>query len=226
MTSRLFVFLILCGACSSATNSGSPPPNDSQDASADAPIACPPAPLDEWTPPQYHPSDGAQPTACTAAMISDFYSSCLADTATQATCNQNWGTSEDAAHQTCQTCLVTDSLQPAWGPLVNFGTTVSLNVGGCIELLDPSQHGCAMSVQAADECEHQVCDMACPVADAASFTNYQQCVHAAVSGVCASYAQPAQCQNVEDAGPAAACVTGATFQDLFASVAKAFCGGT
>jgi len=219
--------LLLCApalGCGSH-GGGAAPDAGVTDAGVDAPLACPPAPLDEWTPPDYHQPDMAQPMACTAAMIGDFYSSCLSPVATQATCSQNWGSSEDAAHQTCQSCLVTDSQQPTWGALVNFGPTVSLNVGGCIQLLDPSQMGCAQAVQQADACEHQACDVKCPVSDSASFADYQQCIDAAANGECGTYGTAAQCQNGEDAGPAAACVTGTTFQDLFTSVARAFCGG-
>jgi hypothetical protein len=190
----------------------------------DGPLACPPAALGSWMPPAYHHAATAQPMACTAAMVADFYASCLAASSTQSSCSQSWGTSEDAAHQACQTCLLTDSQQPAWGPLVNYGTTVSLNVAGCIELLDPSQLACATSVQQADQCEHHACDMSCPVVDPPSFEHYTQCVDAAAAGECATYAMPAQCRNVES-GPAAACNAGMSFQDAFTALAKAFCGG-
>jgi hypothetical protein len=107
------------------------------------------------------------------------------------------------------------------GPVVNYGTTVSVNVAGCIELLDPTNLACATSVQQADECEHQACDTPCPALGA-----FESCVTAVDKGACAPYVQAATCQGGEaDGGAARACVAGATFGDLFAAAARAFCGG-
>jgi hypothetical protein len=196
------------------------------DAAADAPPACPPVPLDEWAAPAYRPAQPRQPLACSAIMIQDFYASCLGPDATNEGCNQTWGAGEDSAHQTCQSCLVTQSSATAWGPLVNYGTTVSVNVAGCIELLDPSQGSCAASVQAADVCQHAACDGACPVdpADPTSFGKWQSCVAATAQGECNQFLVSAACAGSEDAGPAAACVDGKTFADDFLAIATVFCG--
>jgi hypothetical protein len=196
------------------------------DGGADAALACPPAPLDEWAAPGYRHGQARQPLACSASLIQDFYASCLGPDATNDGCNQSWGAGEDAAHQTCQNCLVTPSAATAWGPLVNYGSTVSVNVAGCIELLDPSQASCASSVQAADVCQHQACDMACPVdpADPTSFGKWQACVAATAQGECNAYLAPAACAASEDGGPAAACVDGKTFADDFLAIATVFCG--
>nr|UXE44429.1 hypothetical protein Hi04_10k_c2441A_00002 [uncultured bacterium] len=100
------------------------------DGGADAPLACPPAPLDEWVAPGYRHAQARQPLACGATLIQDFYASCLGPDATNDGCNQSWGAGEDLAHQTCQNCLVTASAATAWGPLVNYGMTVGSVVTG------------------------------------------------------------------------------------------------
>jgi hypothetical protein len=113
-----------------------------------------------------------------------------------------------------------------WGALVQFGTTVSLNVAGCIELLDPGALACATSVQQADDCEHKACDATCPpVTDEASFGNWQACVSASVSGVCATYTAAARCAQGElDAGAAARCISAPTFAEQFSAIGQVFCG--
>jgi hypothetical protein len=188
---------------------------------------CQPATLDEWMPAAYHHAQPAQAAACTSALVADFYASCLGPTASGSACDQNWGCGddggciEDVAHATCQRCLVTPSTNPTWGPIVDYGATVSVNVAGCIELLDPANTACATSVQQADECEHEACDTACP-----ALADFDSCVAVADEGPCATYAQGSACQAMEaDGGPASACVAGATFGELFAAAAKVFCGG-
>jgi hypothetical protein len=194
---------------------------------SDAPLACPPSPLDEWSPPAYRHAQARQPSACSALLIADFYQSCLGPSASDQGCNQTWGVGQDQVHQICQSCLVTPSSAMLWGPLVNYGTTVSINVAGCVELLDPSRTACATEVQAADVCQHQACDGACPVSatDPASFATWQACVAATAQGECNGYLVSAACVGVEDAGPAAACVSGQSFQDDFLATAAVFCGG-
>jgi hypothetical protein len=190
-------------------------------------LACPPASLGSWKASPYHHASAAQPAACTTALIADFYASCLGPSASTTACNPTWGTGEDTAHQTCQGCLVTPESAATWGALVSFGSTVSLNVAGCIELLDPGAPGvtCATFVQQADECEHRACDATCPVTDDASFANWRACVSAAGTSVCAAYAGPAGCaQSQHDAGPALRCVNGATFEEQYAAIAAVFCG--
>ncbi len=227
------------GACSSGSAGHSPAaggdgaaPTDG--GAADAPLACPPAPLDEWAPPAYHHAQPRQPAACSTLLINDFYQSCLGPTSSNDSCQQTWGAGADTAHQTCEECLVTPSSATAWGPLVSYapgggdggsaGGTVSVNVAGCVELLDPTQLSCATSAQQADECEHQACDTTCPVSDSATFQNWQACIAASAACECNTYDQAAACVNAEDAGPAAACVDGQTFSDQFLAVATVFCG--
>jgi hypothetical protein len=94
-----------------------------------------------------------------------------------------------------------------------------------VEILDPSQLVCATSVQQADECQHAACDAVCPVTDMTSFDDWQACINASAQGGCLPYLQAAACVNAEDAGPAAVCVTGQTFEDQFFDIATVFCGG-
>jgi hypothetical protein len=194
---------------------------------------CPPAALDEGVPGIYHHAQPVEPSACTVLLLNDYYTSCLGPQASATTCDQAWGAGEDTQHATCQSCILTQSSATKWGALVDYslggdageGGIVSVNVAGCIEILDPSQLPCAESVQQADECEHAACDAVCPVNDAASFANWEACVNASANGECLTYATSAQCESGEDSGPAAACVTGSDFQDQFMAVATVFCGG-
>ncbi len=180
-----------------------------------------PARLGHWTVRAYHHAQPAQAAACTTALIDDFYASCLGPMGSTSACDQNWGSGEDIPHATCQQCLVTSSSTPTWGPVVNYGTTVSVNIAGCIELLDPTNLACATPIQQADECEHQACDTACP-----ALADFDSCVSAADQGACAAYAQGSTCESAEaDGGPAQSCVLGTTFEDLFVVAAKTFCAG-
>jgi hypothetical protein len=193
-----------------------------------APLACPPASLDEWVPPAYHPAQPVQ-QVCSVLFINDFYNSCLGPSSSSSACAENWGAGEDVPHSLCQACLVTSSSSMTWGPLVNYGEaggtgTVSANVAGCVELLDPSKVACATSVQQADECQHQACDSVCPVTDSTSFANWQACINAAAQTSCLSYLESAACVNAEDAGPAATCVDGPDFESEFVNIATVFCG--
>jgi len=218
-------------ACSSKGGSHGPGPDGGAfDGGFDAaPLVCPPAPLDEWVPPAYHSAQAVQ-HACSTLMINDFYNSCLGPSSSSGACAQDWGAGEDVAHSVCQACLITPSTSTTWGPLVNYGSaggtgTVSVNVAGCVELLDASKQSCAASVQLADECQHEACDATCPVTDATAFANWQQCIGAASQTSCLGYLTSAACVNAEDAGPAATCVTGADFETEFIDIATVFCGG-
>jgi hypothetical protein len=203
--------LVALGFAACSSKSSGTHPSSAGDSAApsdanmvsDAPLACPPANLDEWNAGSYRHAEGVQPSACNALLLNDYYASCLGPTSTQDACNQSWGAGEDAAHATCQTCILTPSSASLWGPLIDYGTggdggaggTVSVNVAGCVEILDPSQLTCAMSVQLADECQHAACDPGCPVSDAASFADWQACIDASAQGVCLAYLQSASCVN-------------------------------
>jgi hypothetical protein len=228
----VIVAALAVAACSSkASRSGGPSDGGPTDGGFEAgPLACPPGSLDEWAVPAYR---HAQPkeSVCSTLLINDFYDSCLGPSATSSSCAENWGAGEDMAHQLCQACLITPSTDTTLGPLINYGDgsgqgTVSVNVAGCVELLDPSKVPCATSVQQADECQHQACDPVCPVMDATSFADWQACVGAAAQTTCASYLASAACVNAEDAGPAATCVGGADFETEFVDIATVFCGGS
>jgi hypothetical protein len=225
----LGALVVLAAACSSSS-AGTPAAGGDgggggTDGGSDGPLACPPADLAGWQAPAYRHAQMRQPAACTAQLITDFYDACLGASSSQSACNQSWGSGEDTAHATCQNCLVTQSSAMLWGPLVDFGNTVSINVAGCIELLDPAQVACATAAQQADACQHQACDASCPVTTASSFADWKACIVAASSGECMSYLQAASCLNTEaDGGAAASCVTGMTFEDQYLAIAKVFCG--
>jgi hypothetical protein len=241
-TSRLAALplgcLIVAGlfaACSSSSKSGAQS-DASTDALADVVLACPPMDLGGWMPPAYVHASTPRPSACPGTFISDFYRDCLdATTASDATCQATWLTGADIPHQTCSLCLVTTDLSASsYGPLISGykNHTTTVNVAGCIELLDPAHVSCAMALQAFDACSHQACDVdpdagsLCVLnpGDPSSFTKWKYCIAAAQTGECASYGQAADCLGTEDAGPAAGCVTGQSTRDLYNFIAPLFCG--
>jgi hypothetical protein len=218
------LFLLL--ACSSSSNK-SGPSDAATDAPSDAPPACSPAPLGSWMPPPYAHAASPRPSACPPSFIVSYYEDCLGPNASNSGCNATWYTGADLPHATCVACLVTKSTSTQWGPIIDYGGgTLSMNVAGCIELLDPQRASCAMAVQQADECPHQACDTACPVNpnDQESFTKWQSCQVYADQNECSTFEQAGQCEGSEDAGPAAACVVGMSFQDLYNAIAPVFCG--
>jgi hypothetical protein len=185
---------------------------------------CPtPADVSGFTPPAYkHAKQSAG--ACTSAFIDAFYNDCLAANATTQTCAV-WGTGADQAHKTCEACLVTASNAAQYGALVEYKGLVSANVAGCMEI-EQGKPTCAMAYQANDLCQHAACDSVCAVTDNASFQLWQQCAQAAEAGGCKTLATGAACADAAaEAGPAAACFAGQTFQDLYTAVGNIFCGG-
>jgi hypothetical protein len=184
-----------------------------------------PTPLDvwNWTPPAYKHAI-VQHGACTAQQIDDFFQACLSFNATQAMCNAFTN-----ANQVCAHCIITPSIAPSYGPLIQFNQFngfVSVNVAGCVEIVD-TQNGatCAAAMQAFDACGHAACDSVCPVTNDPSFQLWEQCVQTADAVGCKSYFTAATCANAEaaDGGAAAGCFIGSSFEDLYKSVAPFFC---
>jgi hypothetical protein len=172
--------------------------------------------------PTWIPPTGAHQGVCTTALITEFYSDCLA--AGGACTMFNGG---DPAHQACAKCLQSQYSDPAWGPLV-YGTDniVETNLAGCIDLLQPSAQPCALSLEAEDECEHAACDPVCNAASDPNFDQWVTCSSAANTCGCESWFQAATCVKglAADAGPGAQCLVGQTFQDYYYVVAPLFCG--
>lgn len=171
--------------------------------------------------PTWKPPTGAHQNACTTALIAEYYDACLSSMGSCAAFLQG-----DAAHAACQACLTSYFGDSQWGPLVNGPDEVETNTSGCIALLDPGAIDCAKAIQAQDQCQHAACDTVCSGSSASGFDSWVTCSAAANGCGCTSWFQAAQCvQSLSGAkSPAAPCLVGQTFQDLYYSVAAAFCG--
>jgi hypothetical protein len=184
---------------------------------------CPtPGDLSTWTPPPLKPTKGLA-GACTADEIAGYDNACLATGASQGTC-----AAFATAHKTCNTCLVSKSTDPQWGALVAFAGVWSINLGGCMSVVAPTDT-CAKSIQDVDFCDHTACDGVCVVTDDPSFTQWKTCQANAEAQGCLQYATAANCFNSDDAGTT--CTSGEVFdagtpfENTFRNVATILCGG-
>jgi hypothetical protein len=230
------VALLACSSSSSPSSSGldagatdaSIPGMDSgtgpidSGALPDAAGACSPANVQgyvpKWTPPK------APQAACTQADLKS-YGDCLdANDDTSAACAP-WFGADASASSTCKTCVAdSKATDPAWGPLVDVGTSGSdrqLNVSGCLAIvLHDTGSGCAGSFQALQECESAACADNCQGTSTSALTS---CIQQSDSGGCSNYLASSAC--IYDAGSSAqACFPSqGTFGQRFAAIAAFFC---
>jgi hypothetical protein len=199
-------------------------PYDSSSGGDSSSSTCPtPVDTSSWQPPAYKHAKHV-PTACTAQNLADFDKNCVnANTKSTSACSA-WET----ANATCTGCLVSQSTDATWGPLYKDNGAYQLNIGGCLELTDPSSTTCDSSQEAAELCAHAACDSVCPVSDQTSFAAWQQCAQTADADACGQYVTAANnCLSAETAAAAQACVPSqsSTFESLFLAMAPIFCGG-
>jgi hypothetical protein len=195
---------------------------------SDANVTCMPGDVTTFQAPTYQNASGANQGKCTPAQITAFYDDCLAANTTQATCAPFTGTSATTANKACASCIVTADTAMKLGPVVEHKGIISINIPGCMELLDPMGGlSCAKAYQASDACDRAACAANCPVTDDASFMLYQACTDQAAAGGCSAFAQGAACATAEaDAAATKVCFAGQTFQDLYDGVVPVFCGGS
>jgi len=115
------------------------------------------------------------PSACTEDQISQFIQVCLvgADGGAQECTNFVQG----ASTEQCARCMLSDSTDTTFGPVILFSTYTLLNLGGCVALVDPCQEACAEVVQADEMCPATACTSNCgPTATGAEI---QECSIAA-----------------------------------------------
>jgi hypothetical protein len=184
------------------------------DAAGDATLTCAPGNVSGFSP-TWKPSK-TNLLACLPADVDAFYTACLGPTSTQQTC-QSFATSKAS----CYSCIVTFDTDAQWGPLVVFSAgPLSLNLGGCVDVMSSSSGTCARSLQAEAQCEHLACDAPCA---SASDTDYDACVTSASQGGCSTYASGVSTQCASLPASAAPCAQGSTFEARFKSVARVFC---
>jgi hypothetical protein len=176
------------------------------------------------------PTTGAAQGLCTTAQIQSIYNGCLGSSGSDAACTTAFN-----AATNCYNCIFTKQSDAKWGPVVTTTNGLAnLNVGGCIDLLEPCNATCAATFENDLECEQKSCSTNCPItADAGSQTAYDNCantVDLCDPGGCAAYFNGTGCgSELTGAGhPASACVgpqnTEAAFESEFLALVPVFCG--
>jgi len=187
---------------------------------------CPtPADISSWTPPAYVPAKSS-PGACAPGDVAAYDAACLAQGSSSQTACQAF----EMAHATCSACILSKSTDSTWGPLISWGGVVNVNLGGCIELVTPSDTSCAKAQEVAMTCPHVACDMVCPVTSGnqASFTQWQACTQTADADACGTFVNAAACLGTDDGSTGTLCdpaTSAGTFDSLFLQIAPLFCGG-
>jgi hypothetical protein len=123
----------------------------------------------------------------------------------------------------CAACIVSVDADAKYGPVVLRKGVVTLNVAGCIELLDPAGLACAKSVQASASCEVAACAANCPVSDQASFDAFDACARDANADGCAAFVKGAESAANEDGGRAL-CSRSMSFDAAYFDIVPLFCG--
>jgi len=203
-----------------------PPPADDFDSGNDGSTStCPtPADISSWKPSAFIPPK-TSPGACSASDFTGYDAACLeATTSSSAGC-----TSFQMANPACNACLNSNSTDATWGPLVNWSGVVDINLGGCLQLVAPSEAACALAAETADACPHVACDAVCPVtqSNASSFSEWQQCARQASADACVPFISQSSCLATDEAAADTVCDVSpsATFDALFLQIAPIFCGG-
>lgn len=124
----------------------------------------------------------------------------------------------------CAQCILSPETATSWGPVVVRNSIPTLNVGGCMALVqsDASSTSCAQKASDEQGCEQLACDNVCPFTVDAGELAYQQCTELAATTECRSYLN-AEC-DAADAG-VQVCVPSALDRNTFAAMAAVFCGG-
>jgi hypothetical protein len=187
--------------------------------------ACTPGDVRTFVPAAYRPATPAWQDVCTAAQLAAFYTACIdsgPDSGTPASCTAF--SQSDPTNAACAACILTPDSMSNYGPLIDHGTFITENVGGCIELTDPSGLVCAKAQQALSGCELAACEANCPVHDDATRDAFDQCADDAASMGCEMFSDQASCAlGIAEAGSSMGCVS-STFIDFYYAVVPLFCG--
>jgi hypothetical protein len=165
--------------------------------------------------PTAHLPTAAKQGVCTAAEMQTLFNNCL-----------NGGTGA-CTQDPCYKCIFTDQAAAAWGPVVlSTDNLAQMNVGGCLQLLEPCNSACAATFEEDLECEQEACGTNCPITT--STTGYNNCAMSVDSCVpgCASYYAGTGCQGqITGAGhPGSVCFASTDFQTQYNTIVPLFCG--
>jgi len=187
------------------------PPDDEEDAEADAAPFCSPHAL--VMQPTWHPPKPINRFACTLKQAADFLQACLKGT--RAVCDgflaQNPG---------CAACAYSNADDPSWGPLVSYRdkSYAEVNHGGCIALSvgETNETKCGGSFQLYDQCALGACESCLPITTKNTVANVTKCQDdPKVEQICAAWIAQGkvQCPSVLAQPAAKHCAFGtSTFQ--------------
>lgn len=193
------------------------------DAAPDA-TTCEPPDIASFVPPAYVPPTAAYQGLCTPQQIDAYFAACLSLSHTQASCDAISGSNASAIDRACAACILTKSTDVAYGPIITHAGVVSINVAGCMALVDANGGAsCARAYQVETACEDFMCGHPCPV-DMCNFMCYPQCVQSVRRNECTRYANAAACADVEADAGAPFCFGPMTFEEYYARIVPLFCG--
>jgi hypothetical protein len=168
-----------------------------------------------WVPPR------APLSACTSSQISTYVTDCIADEDAGA-CSSFEG---DTTNFDCMLSPLSSS-ETEYGPLLNAGGAIELNLGGCVALKDPCQTPCAVALEAELQCLEATCGVVCPLTDMAAETAYDDCLDKAATCSCLPETKVADdCQTELVGTPAAVCFPVMDFVMGAETLGMIFCGG-
>jgi hypothetical protein len=186
---------------------------------------CGPTNVSSFTP-KAHPPSVAAPYkgSCTAAQIDTVYQDCFVS-----------GTG-CASTLPCYSCIFSSIGASTWGPAVVIPNTtaqdslVEMNVGGCLELLEPCNAPCAYAVENQSACEFASCGTSCAISsNSMTITDYDNCaqsIDTCAPDGCATYSVgSSSCTGLVSGSnhPGSICNT-ADFQTQFEAISAVFCG--
>lgn len=187
-------------------------PNDAgpNDAALDGPDCSPVGPQGDGAVGPFAPPNPPE-SVCTMTQIETLYDDCYAPDASSTECDAFYG---DPTNSPCIRCMISDSTDNSWGPVVNFGNAgLQANIGGCIALVDQDAGpgGCGAAEERYLVCYKVACTTDCPT--------FNECFDEAIATVCAQYVDAAQCAQK---APYDGCIF-ADFEAYFRGLGQIFC---
>jgi hypothetical protein len=190
--------------------------------------ACIPESVAGFTP-TFNPPPGPHTSQCTASQLNELIATCFATDPMSGPCNQWLMTPSNAG---CLSCWgwETPTTSSTWPPFVlaesNGGVELFFNLGGCIDLADPSQVDCAKANEAKLQCELAACVGSCGLPANGDTTANLGCYKAADESVCANYVKGLSVCEPADAAmnPAAFCYQAQDLEEPLLEYLTLACG--
>jgi hypothetical protein len=195
-------------------------PPASDDAGPEGGVTCSPVSLPSFQ--EHFVPPNPPSSVCTTAQIA-MVVTCLTSNSPDCTAF----VSPDAGNKTCIECMVSPPSAASYGPIIIDSTdnVDTLNVGGCIALVDPCQMPCAYAATAVQQCHFAAC-ASCPLSTAAGLQAFNACSDVADTCSCLPESTANQaCVSRMKTSETANCYPAQGFATAAAFYGKVFCGG-